>query len=175
MYEINCATKMKCLIKLLGQNTIFYEVIGVASIGFYFIACLSSNLSYSCVRKPTFTNSQFWDIAWLITYSLFFQLFMICTLCMIKTILILMSLWLILTSRITFVCFSCQRMEERASSPLSQADACETTVSHFHSSSKVLYPLCLKVMFRTIILIFSSFVYLDKENWLNCVSAESII
>ncbi len=64
-------------------------------------------------------------------------------------------------------------MEERASSPHNQADACETTVSRFHS--RVLYPLCLKVMFRTVILIFSSFVYLDKENWLNCVSAELTI
>lgn len=39
-------------------------------------------------------------------------------------------------------------------------------------AAQVLYPLCLKVMFRTIILIFSYFLYLDKENWLNCVSAE---
>lgn len=33
------------------KKTIFYEALGVTSIGFHFIACLSSKSSYYCVKK----------------------------------------------------------------------------------------------------------------------------
>lgn len=62
---------MKCLIKLLGQNTIFYEAIWDTSNGFHFMACLSSNLS--CIKKPyVYRFTRIWEISWLTAYRLFF-------------------------------------------------------------------------------------------------------
>lgn len=68
---------MNCLIKLLGQNTIFYEANGDTSIVFfYFISsnyCMFIFKFVLLLHKEThfFRFTRFWDIAWLIKVSFF--------------------------------------------------------------------------------------------------------
>lgn len=156
--------------KLLGQNTFvcdwgqfflfsFYCMLSGKFVLFFKLLILAYKQLISLfieVSKEQFFGRVNCDLCLVINLRFSQCLFLIYLKCMSK------CFWIVPvhTSRELFVCFICQRMEESASTSSSDwhlGECClRMVISHFHRSH-VLYPLCLLVHIRTIIL--SNFVF----------------